>query len=149
MRRQQKRTGHYGSTGRKLRRRRPAVARYFRAFLVVSASCVILVIISMGIAKIVRPYLISYGQSKETAEIERQIDETKKENKALKRDLKYLNRPEGKEVEARKLGWVKEGEVALVVGKPHKSESEDQAASSAGSFWRRIANMFVRKKPSR
>ena len=106
------------------------------------------------ISKAARPYLISYGESREIAQVKKEIAEAQAENNTLKRDINYLSTLKGKEAEARKLGWVKEGEVALVVQQPEDAESKEieQAKQQAKEpIWRtagrRILELFARPEP--
>ncbi len=103
------------------------------------------------IMKAARPYLISYGESRESSEIKRQIAEVYAENKALKKEIPHLLSPEGMEAEARKLGWVKKGEVAIVVEQPKQSQIQRSGlagSSERESCWhvigRHILGLFVR-----
>lgn len=110
------------------------------------------------ITKAARPYLISYGESKEIAEVNRQTKEAAAEKSALKRDIKYLTDPKTQaralEEEARKLGWVKKGEVALVVAQPKESNENAQPVvpTEEKTFWQsagqRVLGIFVRPNPS-
>lgn len=131
---------HY--TVRRARRRRQV-----RILLLLACLGVAVFIVRAAAMKAARPYVISYTESRERANIQRQIAQANAEKNALKRDIAYLDTPEGKEAEARKLGWVKQGEVAVVVPdagtSPFASEPLPQA-----SIWdrmsRRMAGMFVK-----
>jgi hypothetical protein len=67
------------------------------------------------IGKGAKPYLVGYTANKEIAQINQQIAHEKARQKDLSKQIGYLQTPAGMESEARKLGWVKEGEVAVVV----------------------------------
>ena len=118
-----------------------------RIFLMLICISLAAFIVRAAVMKAARPYVISYTESKERADIQRQIAQANAEKNALKRDIAYLGTPKGKEEEARKLGWVKQGEVAVVVPdtgpSPFASEPLPQA-----SIWdrmsRRMAGMFVK-----
>ncbi|HET6453920.1 MAG TPA: septum formation initiator family protein [Armatimonadota bacterium] len=118
-----------------------------RIFLMLICISLAAFIVRAAVMKAARPYLISYTESKERADIQRQIAQANAEKNALKRDIAYLGTPKGKEEEARKLGWVKTGEVAVVVPdtgpSPFASEPLPQP-----SVWdrmsRRMAGMFVK-----
>jgi len=130
---------------------RARFARALRVVLALASAIAVLCVLGTLISKAARPYLISHAESKEISEINRQIAEANAENRALKKEIAYLSTPEGKEAEARKLGWVKAGEVAIVIEQPQDSQGEGgQSADSSGreSFWhaagRRILGLFVR-----
>ncbi|MGO8670972.1 MAG: FtsB family cell division protein [Capsulimonadaceae bacterium] len=67
------------------------------------------------IAKAIEPYREGSVMRAELAQTDRQIAEADAENDAYRRRLAYLNTPAGITAEARKLGYVKPGEVAIVV----------------------------------
>lgn len=81
-------------------------------------------IIWLVLAKAIKPYRISYVESREIADVRNQIAQAEADNKRLKEDIEYIQKPEGKMVEARKLGFVKEGEVAVVVEQPDREQYE-------------------------
>jgi len=119
--------------------------------LALASAAAVICIVGTVVSKAARPYLISHAESKEISEINRQIAEANAENRALKKEIAYLSTPEGKEAEARKLGWVKAGEVAIVIERPQNSQGKAvQSADSLEreSFWhaagRRILGLFVR-----
>ena len=140
-------------------RRKRSSSKAMRVFLMLLVIAG--VIFSMGsvITKAARPYLISYGESKEIAEVNRQTAEAAAENSALKRDIKYLTDPKTQvralEEEARKLGWVKKGETALVVEQPKKpgEDSRPVVPTEKRSFWqdagKRVLGIFVRPESAR
>lgn len=112
---------------RKARMARKRKAPQSKALRLVVAAIIIAVvaaIVWMVVAKATKPYRIGYNESKEISDIRGQISQAKAENKALKADIDYIKRPEGKMVEARKLGFVKEGEVAVVVEQPDRKQYE-------------------------
>jgi len=65
------------------------------------------------------------------------------ENKKLKEDRAYLQTAQGKEAEARKLGFVKEGEISLIVEHPEKSEPpvlNPPPPPVKKTFWQKVAD---------
>ncbi|MHB1457770.1 MAG: FtsB family cell division protein [Armatimonadota bacterium] len=119
------------------------LTRVLIVLLVVAATWLIL-------AKITKPYRISYMESKEISDVKKQIVQAEAENKRLKQDIEYIKKPEGKMVEARKLGFVKEGEVAVVVEQPNREQFElDQMKTPPvkdtflQSWKKRIAEFFT------
>ena len=116
--------------------------------MLVCLSLAILIVRAVAM-KAARPYVISYNESKERSDIQQQIAQAKAENRALKADIIHFGTPEGKEAEARKLGWVKEGEVAVVVpdSGPSPFASEPLPPESVWDrMGRRLAGMFVKGK---
>lgn len=104
--------------------RRIRVVRIFRAAIYLIILVVIGAIVWRTIAKVTKPYRISYAESKEITEIKEQIAQAEAENKKLKEEIEYIKRPEGKIAEARKLGFVKDGEIAVVVEQPDRQQYE-------------------------
>lgn len=137
---------HY-SVGRS--KRRSKFGRYLRMFLMLACLALAFLIVRAMVMKAARPYLISYNESKERSEIQKQIAQAEAENRGLKRDIIYLDTAEGKEAEARKLGWVKTGEVAVVVPQVGKSPFDGEPLPQP-TFWDhfgiRMAGMFVKGK---
>lgn len=81
--------------------------------------CVLTVAIAFGtfavIRKAVRPIdLLCEGKS-EVRRMEAQYAKDKAENTALHKKRRYLLTPSGSEAEARKLGYVRPGEVSVVI----------------------------------
>ena len=116
--------------------------------LMLACMALVIFIVKAVVMKAARPYLISYNESKERSDIQQQIAQAKAENRALERDIIHLGTPEGKEAEARKLGWVKQGEVAVVVPQVGKSPFASEPLPQE-TFWdhlgRRMAGVFVKK----
>ena len=65
-------------------------------------------------------------ESKEVKKLEKEIGKLRKENKEMERRIKDLKEGKGWEEEARKQGWVKEGEILIKIeGKlPEKKEEK-------------------------
>ncbi len=112
-----------------------------RLVRVLAAACIIGIIgvaVFLIISKLSRPYMIGYSESKEIIETKQQISNAESENKSMHSDIQYLQTDRGKEAEARRLGWVKPGEIAIVVEQPRKIQnpSTQQAAATVHkSFW--------------
>ena len=139
---------------KKSRQLRPDKNKYVRTALTVFVVCLIVLAAGAVIAKVARPYVICYGESKETTKIRQQIAQAEAEKRTLSNQIKYLTDPKSKdkalEIEARKLGWVKDGEIALVVEPPSKPQADKSPnAHSAKTFWqtagREILGLFVGK----
>jgi len=75
-------------------------------------------IIAGGVAVICRasrPFMLYDREKHATSLLRQQLDECRKENDLLARRIKYLETPEGRAQAARELGWVKPGEITLVI----------------------------------
>jgi len=95
-------------------------SKAFHGLVWVLAICGVLTCTYMVLAKATRPYVISYAESQDMTSIKQQKEAAEAENRRLKLEKDYLLTSKGKEAEARKLGWVKPGEVAVVVQQPEK-----------------------------
>lgn len=92
-------------------------------------------------AKVIKPYVQASQMAKDLADTNSQIAQADAQNAAYARRLAYLQTPQGKVTEARSLGYMFPGEVAVVVeGTPGKlSESPiPTPAPPAPSLWTRI-----------
>ena len=153
MPRQTERTRSYTPTRRRPRRKRARSPRFLSILLALVILVVGVYCAKVVIAKITRPYLISYGESREISELKRQIATSTTENRQLKKDITDVGTPQGKDAEARKLGWVKKGEVAIVVEQPQKTGLESAETRAGKSCWQRAGDWFTRlfhrKDPAR
>jgi len=70
------------------------------------------------VRKAVRPFRFYVAEARENRRIQTQIAELQRENAMLRRKVRYLRTPSGQETAARELGWVRKGEVSLVVEPP-------------------------------
>jgi len=124
-------------------RRKKRPGRYLRFLLAIVIACGAVYCARAVIVKISRPYLLSYSESKEVAETQKQMDAARAENRQLARDIADISTPRGKEAEARKLGWVKKGETAIVVGPAQKSSLETAHPQPRKSFWQNAVDVFI------
>ncbi len=136
--------------GRKLRRTRPhywsrprkrksGLRRLARASLMGITLAGVLLGAGGVIAKVAKPYLVGRGEARKISEINRQIGELESENEELTKEISYLSTPSGMEAEARKLGWVKEGETAVVVeGSQNEAAFAESQRAGRRSFWQRV-----------
>ncbi|MBI3945750.1 MAG: hypothetical protein HY321_07515 [Armatimonadetes bacterium] len=60
-----------------------------------------------------RPFLMDYQEVAELRKLEVKLAQAEVENEALRRRIGVLNTPKGIEVEARRLGWVRHGEILI------------------------------------
>lgn len=70
---------------------------------------------SMALGKIARPFKLYSREDREAQRVASELDAIRKENAELQRRINYLNTPQGIAQAARKLGWVKPGEITLVL----------------------------------
>ncbi|MCX6343965.1 MAG: septum formation initiator family protein [Armatimonadetes bacterium] len=77
-------------------------------------SCVIVAVVFL-IGRISRPFVFYDREIQATQKLQNQVDAYRAENAALERRIKYLQTPEGAAQAARELGWVKPGEITLVI----------------------------------
>jgi cell division protein FtsB len=75
--------------------------------------------------KTLSPYAMRIRQKHETARLESQLNQAIEENKALKRQVKRLQSGEGLELEARRLGYVRAGEIPLQVIAPPPDKAKE------------------------
>lgn len=94
--------------------------RAIRVGALITVAVLGLWIISTSSKKVARPFNLYISEASENQRIEQQISELKAENEAMRRRIDYLKTPAGSESEARALGWVREGEVSLVVIPPEE-----------------------------
>ncbi|HEY3297984.1 MAG TPA: hypothetical protein VGK34_04945 [Armatimonadota bacterium] len=128
---------------KKARRGKPVLDRLCRGLAFLLAGCGVLACAYLVLAKASRPFMISYGESQEIAMVQKAKAAAEAENKRLKEQKKYLSTPQGKETEARKLGWVKDGEVAIVIEQPERESNVEldepvEGKTAPKSRWRSV-----------
>ncbi len=100
---------------RRRRRRWYARKSFARLLLAILVAAVALWLDSSFVSKILRPFRLVSVEKREHARIVGDYQALKKQNAALRRQLHYLQTPEGIAQEARKQGYVKPGEVSIVL----------------------------------
>lgn len=80
---------------------------------------------SMVAGKIARPFKLYSVEARETQRLADELQSLKKENMALARRIKHLDTHEGSVQAARRLGWVKPGEITLVLPPNNKTSPEN------------------------
>ncbi|MFQ3548874.1 MAG: septum formation initiator family protein [Armatimonadota bacterium] len=83
-------------------------------FAVIISASAIFVVHSIAL-KLLEPYKLYNAEAKELENIKTELAQIKSENAALERKIKYLKTPEGAAAAARENGWVKQGEIILVL----------------------------------
>lgn len=81
--------------------------------LVKFALVAVAVVLALG--KVVRPFRLYDNESRATRQLANDLDNLRKENAMLERRIKYLQTSQGAAQAARKLGWVRPGEITLVL----------------------------------
>jgi hypothetical protein len=146
------RTGQRSSTRRRGGRRRSRAVKLLKVMLQILVAFAIAYCVKAAIAKAARPTVINYREKKEVALLQQQIGAARAENIQLKGDITDIDTKPGKVSEARKLGWVKKGETAIVVEQPQKTALETAEPIAGKSCWRRagdwLAGLFHHKDPT-
>jgi cell division protein FtsB len=78
-------------------------------------AAVLLGVFGLFLARALEPYAMRFRQKQETRQLNRELAEATELNKQLKRQIQMLQSGQGLEVEARKLGYVRQGEIPLQV----------------------------------
>ena len=130
-------------TRRKTARRKKRPGRYLHALLVIVIVCAGIYCAKAVIAKAFRPIGLNRVETREVGEIQKQMSTARAENIQLKGEIADISTPQGKEAEARKLGWVKKGETAIVVAPAQKSSLETARPQPKKSFWQNAADAFT------
>lgn len=101
------------------RRRRPPRTVFRGLILPLFKLAVVLTVgfllVSTALGKIARPFKLYSREDREAQRVASELDAIRKENAELQRRINYLNTPQGIAEAARKLGWVKPGEITLVL----------------------------------
>jgi cell division protein FtsB len=69
----------------------------------------------MVAGKVARPFRLLNSESRESQRMVAELESLRKQNETLERRLRYLQTPRGAAQAARKLGYVKPGEILLVL----------------------------------
>lgn len=73
------------------------------------------VVVNAAVCKIARPFHLLSSECREKQRIAAQLETVRAENRAIDRRTKYLQTPQGAAQAARKLGYVKPGEITLIL----------------------------------
>lgn len=109
---------HKGRTSRKKRRKKPVLGlmpRFGLIVLVVGFAAVASIAIG---TKIAQPYEMMHQERAQVATLKTALDQTDAQNAAMQQQADYLTRPDGEEAAARAQGYVKPGEVSLIIEQP-------------------------------
>lgn len=96
------------------RRRRRRVPVWLKVFWVAVAVVVALALFAV-VRKTLRPVRLCYRERAEMRQQEIRLAELKRENLNMREKRRYLQSPAGAETEARKLGYVRPGEVSILM----------------------------------
>ncbi|MHB9036234.1 MAG: FtsB family cell division protein [Armatimonadota bacterium] len=97
------------------RRRRPKRSAWRKTAWPLIKTVAICAVAVFVLNKIAKPFKLYDREHRETRQIALQLESLRKENSALERQIKYLKTNEGAAQAARELGWVKRGEITLVL----------------------------------
>ena len=107
----------HASTPRLRKRRKRSIWRRtiwpLTGYLLAAALAIILVNAAVG--AVARPIRLLGSEYRETHRLSEQLRKLKDDNAVLERRIKHLKSRQGTEQAARKLGYVKPGEITLVI----------------------------------
>jgi cell division protein FtsB len=75
-------------------------------------------VLGLGSAAVVhgfQPYAMRHQQKRETAQLVQSLNDALEQNRTLKRQIESLRVGQGLEIAARKLGYVRKGEIPLQI----------------------------------
>lgn len=105
---------------RRRRRRRPIWQK-----IVLAGFALIFAFFAYRITiKLVQPVALLCTMRKETHQLAAESDKLKNDNEALQEKRKYLLSREGAETEARKLGYVRRGEISIIIQDEKKPQAK-------------------------
>lgn len=88
---------------------------FLKAIIPLTMFCVIVAAGLVVVGKVSQPFLLYSREKRATDELKMKLETCQKENAELERRIKYIQTPEGAAQAARELGWVKPGEITLVM----------------------------------
>ena len=98
------------------RRKRPSPRKLVWSVIKVTVVVVLAAMIGTAVAgKIARPFQLRGAEDRELQRVQSELTTLRKENIILDRKLRYLKSKAGIASIARKLGYVKPGEISLVI----------------------------------
>lgn len=139
-----------GKIGRMRRRRRSRILGMWARIAMLSAAIGVLLLIAVAlVAKAVHPFTEANTMQNQLSATNDQIAEIDAQNAAYQRQLNYLKTPAGQEAEARQLGYLRPGEIAVVLaGTPGDLQETSNVAphppapSLMGRIRRFLSNVF-------
>lgn len=72
-----------------------------------------LVLLGLAGAWAIQPFILAHQETRQIRALQAEVAALEAKNEALRRRARILNTPKGIEVEARRLGWVRPGEVLI------------------------------------
>lgn len=99
---------------REERRRRRRMPLWQKAICLGMAGVCLFAVYGV-LRKTIRPMLLCWSERTEVRRLEARQENLKRENRDLNAKRIYLQSPQGAETEARKLGYVRPGEVSIVM----------------------------------
>ncbi len=101
--------------GSKRRKRKPVLGLVPRIALIAMASVVVVFASCAFVAKIAQPYSMQLEQHKQMRALNTQLADLNASNDDLDRQIRYIQQPAGIETAARAQGYLKPGEISIVV----------------------------------
>ena len=139
---------------KRTRRRRPRriLGLWARLALLTVFIGMLTAVAAALVAKAIRPYREASIQSSLLADSNRQIQNIDAENASLRRRISYLQTSEGEMSEARKMGYLRPGEIPIVVegaatpwsdapAQPSPSPAQNDFRDRARNFWRSLTGL--------
>lgn len=131
--------------GRKSRRRKKPVPgllpRFALIALVVGFSAVACAAIA---SKVAEPYEMMHQEKRQIATLNAQLQATDAQNEGMERQAQYLERPDGAEEVARSKGYLKPGEISLIIATPAGTQSAPAPDSFADRMRRALSHLMGR-----
>jgi len=128
---------------RHARKRKPVVGLLPRYILLAAGFVCVLAIGGMILAKIVDPYQEGAAQQRQISVLRTQLADTQVKNLGLEQRRDALYRPEGVEVAARSEGYLRKGEIRLVLEHDPNPMPEQVHHDSMADRWHNIWLGFV------
>ena len=108
------------------RRRRRRLLFWQKAVLFVCVG-IIGFIAFIGLRKTIKPVRLVWAERREVLRMQDELAQKEKTNRELKNRRQYLLTPSGTETEARRLGFVRPGEVSIIISEDEKDKKPDDA----------------------
>ena len=113
------------------RSRRGSAGARRAAFALLFGTIATLLIVRVG-ATAIRPLVVSFQVGRDVRRLESDLHRQRQRRARLLQAIAYLRTPAGVEEEARRQGWVREGETAIQVIRPQDSDPTPDQAPDRG-----------------
>jgi cell division protein FtsB len=120
--------------------------KFLQSSLKLVGIVLLIVAAFLFLQKLARPYMLTRVENTEIAKAKADTSQAETEQAKLKNDIAYLQTERGMETEARRLGWVKQGEIAIMVPQPRKPAPVTVTVETHRSLWEsakhKLSNLF-------